>query len=78
MFFEHFLEVSQVFAPIPRVLRKFFKKFETFENIFFSNKKNSLFLNIRNMQFNQSFPVQPNPEKKNLEKSQKSLFFQEK
>ena len=36
------------------------------------NKKNkSPFFNIRTIQFDQSSPVQPNPEKKNVEKSQK-------
>ena len=43
--------------------------------VFFSAKKILLFLNIGNMLFNQSSLVKPNPKKKNLEKSQKNIFF---
>ena len=47
----------------------------------FSKKKSSLFLNIRNTQFDQSSLVQPSPVKKILENLEKSLkknsFFKE-
>ena len=43
------------------------------KNIFVSKKKYSWVLNIRTTRFNQSYSVQPNPEKTNQEKSQKSL-----
>ena len=39
-------------------------------------KKSSLFLNIRTTQFDHSSPVQPHPEKTNLEKSKEITFFQ--
>ena len=47
----------------------FFQKLKSFEEKNSGLKRYSLFLNFRNMQFDQSSPVQPNPEKKNLEKS---------
>ena len=47
----------------------FLQNLEIFEKEKNSEKKCSLFLNIRNMRFNQSSPVQPNPVKKNLKKS---------
>ena len=57
----------------------FSKNPEIKKNIFFQQKKTSLFLNIRTTQFDQSSPVKPNPEKKiwkNLEKiAKKNLFF---
>ena len=43
------------------------QKSKIFEEKKFQQKKYSLFLNIRNMQFDQRSPVQPNPEKKNLD-----------
>ena len=55
----------------PKFLKE--KKFQQKE------EKSSLFLNIRNMRFDQSSPVQPNPEKKiekNLENLEK-IFFSE-
>ena len=53
-----------------------FSKFLKLFKIFFSaTKKYSLFLNIMNMWFDKSSPVQPNPVKKILEKSQKKTFF---
>ena len=61
------LKKNHIFSKNPKVLK----------NIIFSKKiktKSSLFLNIRNMQFDQSSPVQPNPEKKSR-KSQKLTFF---
>ena len=45
-----------------------------FEKYFFSEKKSSLFLNIKNTQFDQGSPVQTNPDKKNQEKSLKNHF----
>ena len=56
----------------------FFKNPNFFKNICDRPKKLYLFLNIRNTGFDQSSPVQPNPEKiwKTLEKSQKIPCFQ--
>ena len=41
-------------------------------------KKSSLFLNIRNMRFHQSSPVQSNPKKKIWKNLKKSCFFSKK
>ena len=51
------------------------------KNKFGKKKKNALFLNIRNTQLNQSSQIQPNHEKKILQKSPKiwkNTFFPEK
>ena len=56
----------------------FFSKIQIFSKTFVTVKKKFyLFLNIRNTGFDQSSPVQPNPEKiwKTLEKSQKITYF---
>ena len=53
------------------------KKSEIFEKyFFFSKKKSSLFLNIRNTQFNQSSSVQPNPQNKSGKISKNHFFSQ--
>ena len=58
-----------------KIIFLFFQKFNIFEEEKnYSKKKYSLFLNIRNMQFDQSSPVQPNSEKENLEKSEQKKF----
>ena len=55
------------------------KNWNFWKNIsFYANRKkiSALFLNIRSTRFDQSSPVQPNPEKKNLKESQKITVFQ--
>ena len=66
---------QKIFKNIKYQNFTFFKNLNFLKDIF-SVKKKSLFLNIRNMLFNQSSLVQPNPDSKNLEKSQKICSFQ--
>ena len=60
-------------------LKKSFKSFFFLQKlkknlqILLLTKKSSLFLNIRTTQFDQSSPVPPNPENKNLENLKKNL-----
>ena len=53
----------------------FFSKYPMFQKEKNSVKKIPLFLNIRTTRFDQSSPVQPNPEEKKQEKCQKITFF---
>ena len=56
-----FLKMSKI---VKNSKNLFFLNPKFLKNIFFKEKISSLLLNIRNMRFDQSFSVQPNPEKK--------------
>ena len=51
------------------------KKSKNLKCFFFQQKKSSWCLNIRTMRFDQSSPVQPNPEEKIWKYIKKSFFF---
>ena len=57
---------QKLFFLITNILRNFFSQHK---------KKSFLFFNIRNTRFDQTSPVQPNPETKNLENSLKKKKF---
>ena len=68
-------EISKMVKKLDNLKKS--QKITFLQNILFSaKKKSSLFLNIRTTRFEQRSPVQRNPERKNLEKSQKILKSQ--